>query len=152
MAQARARQSHAEVRAVGVDETASKRGQTYIAVFHDLDAARLLFANPRRDKATLGKFASDLAEHGGQPSAITDLSMDMSGAFQAGAAKHFSEAKVCHDRFHLVALSSKALDEVRRAEVKSEPELKGTRWRLHKKPADWTVKQTRPCTGCSART
>jgi transposase len=42
----------------------------------------------------------------------------------------------------VVALSSKALDEVRRAEVKSEPELKGTRWSLQKKPADWTVKQT----------
>jgi transposase len=131
-----------EVRAVGVDETASKRGQTYIAVFHDLDAPRLLFATPGRDKATLGKFASDLAEHGGQPSAITDLSMDMSGAFQAGAAEHFSGAKVCFDRFHVVALSSKALDEVRRTEVKSEPELKGTRWSLQKKPADWTVKQT----------
>ena len=142
VAQARAKQSHAEVRAVGVDETASKRGQTYIAVFHDLDAPRLLFATPGRDKATLGKFASDLAEHGGQPSAITDLSMDMSGAFQAGAAEHFSGAKVCFDRFHVVALGSKALDEVRRTEVKSEPELKGTRWSLQKKPADWTVKQT----------
>ena len=142
VAQARAKQSHAEVRAVGVDETASKRGQTYITVFHDLDAPRLLFATPGRDKATLGKFASDLAEHGGQPSAITDLSMDMSGAFQAGAAEHFSGAKVCFDRFHVVALSSKALDEVRRTEVKSEPELKGTRWSLQKKPADWTVKQT----------
>lgn len=31
---------------------------------------------------------------------------------------------------------------MRRAEVKTAPELKGTRWGLHKKPADWTVKQT----------
>lgn len=31
--QARARESHAEVRTIGVDETASKCGQTYIAVF-----------------------------------------------------------------------------------------------------------------------
>jgi transposase len=102
----------------------------------------LLFATPGRDKATLGKFASDLTEHGGQPTAITHVSMDMSGSFQAGAAEHFPAAEVCFDRFHVVALSSTALDEVRRAEVKSEPELKGTRWGLHKKPADWTVKQT----------
>jgi transposase len=68
--------------------------------------------------------------------------MDMSGSFQAGAAKHFPDAEVCFGRFHVVALSSTALDEVRRAEVKSQPELKGTRWGLHKKPADWTVKQT----------
>jgi transposase len=136
------RKVHAEVRAIGVDETASKRGQTYITVFHDLDKPRLLFATPGRDKATLGMFATDLTEHGGQPSAITHVSMDMSGSFQAGAAEHFPEAEVCFDRFHVVALGSTALDEVRRAEVKSEPELKGTRWSLHKKPADWTIKQT----------
>lgn len=140
--QARAQESHAGVLAIGVDETASRRGQTYIAVFYDLDAQRLLFATPGRDKATLGKFASDLTEHGGQPTAITHVSMDMSVSFQTGAAEHFPLAEVCFDRFHVVALSSKALDEVRRAEVKSEPELKGTRWSLHKKPADWTVKQT----------
>ena len=139
---ARDQESHARVRAIGVDETASKRGQTYISVFYDLDAQRLLFATPGRDKATLGKFASDLRAHGGQPTAITHVSMDMSGSFQAGAAEHFPAADVCFDRFHVVALSSKALDEVRRAEVKSAPELKGTRWGLHKKPADWTVKQT----------
>jgi transposase len=140
--QARAKESHAEVRAIGVDETASKRGQTYITVFHDLNKPRLLFATPGRDKATLGKFATDLTEHGGQPTAISHVSMDMSGSFQAGAAEHFPKAEVCFDRFHVVALGSTALDEVRRAEVKNEPELKGTRWSLHKKPADWTVKQT----------
>jgi transposase len=126
--QARARESHAGVRAIGVDETASKRGQTYISVFYDLDAQRLLFATPGRDKATLEKFATDLTEHGGQPTAITHVSMDMSGSFQAGAAEHFPDAEVCFDRFHVVALSSTALDEVRRAEVKTAPELKGTRW------------------------
>jgi transposase len=79
----------------------------------------LLFATPGRDKATLGKFASDLRAHGGQPTAITHVSMDMSGSFQAGAAEHFPAAEVCFDRFHVVALSSTALDEVRRAEVKT---------------------------------
>lgn len=140
--QARAKESHAGVRAIGVDETASKRGQDYISVFYDLDAQRLLYATPGRDKSTLKKFAKDLTEHGGKPEAITHVSMDMSAAFQAGAAKQFPQAEVCFDRFHVVALSSTALDEVRRAEVKSEPALKGSRWSLHKKPADWTAKQT----------
>ncbi len=140
--QARARESHAAVCAIGVDEAASKCGQTYIAVFYDLDAQRLLFATPGWDKATREKFASDLTEHGGQPTAITPVSMDMSGSFQPGGAELFPGAEVCFDRFHVVALSSTALDEVQRAEVKTAPELKGTRWGLHKKPADWTVKQT----------
>jgi transposase len=140
--QARARESHAGVCAIGVDTTASKRGQTYIAVFYDVDARRLLFATQGRLKATLGKFASDLTERRGQPPAITHVGMDMSGSFEAGAAEHFPDGEVCFDRFHVVALSSTALDEVRRAVVKTASELKGTSWGLHKKPADWTVRQT----------
>ncbi|WP_291997930.1 transposase [Candidatus Accumulibacter sp. ACC012] len=49
--QARARERLAGVRAIGVDETARKRGQTYVPVFYDLDEPRLLFATPGRDKA-----------------------------------------------------------------------------------------------------
>jgi transposase len=142
VAAARAQESHAEVRAIGVDETASKRGQRYISVFYDLDAQRLLFATPGRDQTTLGAFANDLVAHGGQPSAVTHVSMDMSASFQAGAATHFPQAEVCFDRFHVVALASTALDEVRRAEAKKEPQLKGSRWSLLKRPADWTAKQT----------
>lgn len=43
---ARARESHAEVRTVGIDETACRRGQQYLSVFYDLDAQRLIFAPP----------------------------------------------------------------------------------------------------------
>ena len=39
-------ESHAEVRTVGIDETACRRGQQYLSVFYDLDAQRLIFAPP----------------------------------------------------------------------------------------------------------
>jgi transposase len=138
---ARARESHAEVRAVGIDETACRRGQEYLSVFYDLDAQRLIFATPGRDKSCLERLAEDLTVHGGQPQAVTHVSTDMSRSFQAGAAEHFPQATVCFDRFHVVALGSKALDEVRRAEVKSQPKLKGTRWSLLKNPSAWTIPQ-----------
>ncbi|MCM8595602.1 MAG: transposase [Candidatus Accumulibacter sp.] len=48
---------------------------------------------------------------------------------------------MCFDRFHVVALGSKALDEVCRAEVRSHPELWGTRWSLLKTPSAWTTSQ-----------
>ncbi|MBK7677553.1 MAG: transposase [Candidatus Accumulibacter sp.] len=115
------------------DETASKRSQTYIAVFHDLDAPRLLFATPGRDKATLGKPASDLAEHGGPTERdITDLSMDMSRCFQR-SRRALSGAKVCFDRFHVVALSSAGRGAPDRGRVNLNSR---TRWSLQKKPAD----------------
>jgi transposase len=64
---ARARESHAEVRAVGIDETACRRGQSISLFSMILDAQRLIFATPGRDKSCLERFAEDLTVHGGQP-------------------------------------------------------------------------------------
>jgi transposase len=129
---AREQESHAEVRRIGVDETSSRRGQRYVSLFHDADQRRLLFATPGRSASTFHEFAEDLSAHGGDAGQITDISMDMSQAYQSGAAAACPQAAISFDPFHVVALASKALDQVRRAEAKSEPDLKGTRWALLK--------------------
>ena len=41
---ARAQEDFSAVAAVGLDETAARRGHHYISLFHDLDAGRLLLA------------------------------------------------------------------------------------------------------------
>ena len=139
--QARAQEDYSTVKRVGVDETSSRRGQRYVTLFHDADEGRLLFATPGRNAATFKAFAADLKAHGGDAEAITDVSMDMSQAFQAGAAKHCPNARPTFDPFHVVALASRALDEVRRAEVKLEPDLKGSRWALLKDARRWSHPQ-----------
>lgn len=139
--QARAKEDHSAVRRVGVDETSSRRGQRYITLFHDTDSARLLFATSGRSAATFDAFAADLQAHGGQAKHITDLSMDMSAAFRVGAARCCPHARVTFDPFHVIALASRALDQVRRAEVKSVPELKGSRWALLKDAMRWNREQ-----------
>ena len=121
--QARSKEDHATVRRIGVDETSTRRGQCYLTLFHDADARRLLFATPGRDAKTFAAFAADLKDHGGDPARITDVSMDMSKALQAGAARTCPKARITLDPFHVVALASKALDQVRRAETKLEPDL-----------------------------
>jgi transposase len=80
--EARAREDFADVRRIGADETASRRGQRYVALFHDLDRRRLLFATPGRDRVTFARFADDLAQHGAtapssatQPPATPDSSV-----------------------------------------------------------------------------
>lgn len=138
---ARAKESHAEVEAVGVDETAAKRGQNYISVFYDLVASRLLFAIQGRGKEVVKDFAKDFKEHHGEPAAIRWVSMDMSASYQAGVSEHLPQATICFDRFHVVALASEALEAVRRGEQKTEPDLKNSRWALLKKPVDWTHEQ-----------
>ncbi|MGH8566740.1 MAG: ISL3 family transposase [Gammaproteobacteria bacterium] len=140
---ARAREDFSSVRRVGMDETAAARGQDYISVFADLDAARVLFATAGRDAATVEKFAADLAEHGGDPKQVDTTSSDMSGAFIAGITEHLPNAKMTFDRYHLAAKLSEAVDAVRRAEIATRPELKRTRWLWLKNWSNLSIAQRR---------
>lgn len=138
---ARAKECFADVTRIGVDERSARRGQRYVTVFHDADARRVLFGTSGRKADTFAAFAEDLKDHGGDADAITTVSMDMSRAYQAGAREHCPNATLCFDPFHVVALAHDALETVRRAETKHEPELKGARWALLKRAENWTLQQ-----------
>ena len=109
------------VRRVGMDETAARKGQDYVSIFADLDARRVLFATEGRSADTVGRFAADLAEHGGDPDKVTDTSSDMSTAFISGISQYLPNATMTFDRYHLAAKLSDAVDAVRRAEVATRP-------------------------------
>lgn len=138
---ARAREDFAEVRRISADERSARKGQRFLTLFCDLDARRLLFAVQGRNAATFKAFAEDLAAHGGDAEAITDVSLDLGAAYQAGTREHCPNATVSFDPFHVVALANEALDQVRRAEVKQVGDLKHIRWGTLKDAADWTRKQ-----------
>ena len=138
---ARAREDSSAVTAVGIDETAARRGHDYITLVHDLEARRLLYACEGRDHGTVATFVEDLEAHGGDPARITAACIDMSRSYIAGVGKHLPEAEVTFDRFHVVKLANEALEEVRRAEVRTEPALKRARWMWLKDKHRWTTKQ-----------
>ena len=52
--QALKRRDLSEVRNVGFDETASKRGHDYVSVFVDLEPSKVIFATEGKDSSTLG--------------------------------------------------------------------------------------------------
>jgi transposase len=141
--QARATLDLGEVSRVGVDETSAKRGQDYVSLFVDLDAPkpRVVFATEGRDHSTVARFAADLAAHGGDPAQVRDVSADMSQAFEKGVRESLPKAYLTYDRYHLIAHLTKAVDEVRRAEAKARPELKGTRYAWLKRPEHLTKRQ-----------
>lgn len=56
----------------------------------------------------------------------------MSPAFIKGVTKHLPNARITFDKFHVVAHASTAVDKTRRAEQKTDPDLKGLRWVLLK--------------------
>jgi len=139
--QARAKQDYSQVRRVGVDETAAKRGHNYISLFVDLDVPQLLFATPDTGSDTIAAFSEDLQAHRGRPEEIETMCCDLSPAFIAGVKAFFSQAKLVFDRFHIMKIINAAVDEVRRDESKENSLLKKTRYLWLKNPSKLTPKQ-----------
>ncbi len=135
VARARSRTCYAGVTTVGIDETSAARGHDYITLFCDLDRPRVVYATEDRNQATVRRFAHDLAAHGGDPRSVQEVCCDMSPAFIRGIADHLPAAEITFDRYHLAQQLGQALDQVRREEVRSRPELRGTRYLWLKRPA-----------------
>jgi transposase len=133
---ARSKEDYFDVANVGVDETSRAKRHKYVSLFVDLDRSKVLFVTEGRDGSVLEKFVDDLQAHGGSPSFIKNLTMDMSPAFISGAKDHLPNAAITFDRFHVMGVVTKALDEVRRAESKDVPALKGTRYDWLRNPED----------------
>jgi len=167
---ARSGMDFSEVDEVGMDETSARRGQDYVSIFMDLRQRRVMFATEGRDAATVGAFAADLEAHGGEAKTqIQRVCCDMSPAFIKGVTEHLGcppeedadstgtgeadhagsqevpaqghRPEIVFDRYHVVAKANEAVDKVRRAEAKSRPELKASRYAWLKNDANLTAKQ-----------
>jgi transposase len=123
------------VQAIGLDETASKRGQSYVTVFIDMERRDkpVLFVTPGHGKATLKAFRSFLQDHKGHPEDILEVVCDMSGAFLSAVPKQLPNAQITVDWFHIVQTFTRALDEVRKAESRIKPLPKNLRWAVLKR-------------------
>ena len=124
----RANADASEVTRVAIDETAARRGHDYLTLFVDIERARVLFATEGKDAATVAAFADDLTAHGGDPAAVTEVCIDMSPAFIKGVGENLPNAAITFDKFHAVQIVNDAVDQVRRDEQKSQPDLKKTRY------------------------
>ena len=153
---ARARTDASGVTRIAIDETAARRGHDYVTLFVDIDQARVLFATEGKDADTIAAFADDLDAHGGDPAAISEVCIDMSPAFIKGIAENLPNAAITFDKFHAVKIINDAVDQVRRAESKERPELRGTaisgsstnasvRRRARPRCALHAASQDRPC-------
>jgi len=123
---------------LAIDETSRARGHDYVTLAADAAPERraVLFVTEGRDAGTIKRLADDLLAHGADIDAIQSVSIDMSPAFIKGCRDHLPEARITFDKFHVVAHASQALDETRRLEQKTTPDLKGLRWTLLRNYAD----------------
>ncbi len=114
---------------LGVDELNCRKGHNYLTVFADLVNRRVVFATEGKDHTTFQRFAEEILKHNGHPKAITAVAIDMSKAYQKGAREELGNAQIVFDPFHVSALVSEAVDQVRRREAAAGPEA---RQALHK--------------------
>jgi transposase len=103
---------------VGVDELSVRRGHEYVSGFADLVRKRVLFATEGKDHQVWLNFVAALEKHKGHRHAVTQVSLDMSPAYQKGVKETCRNAQRVFDKFHVIAHANKAVDEVRRAEVR----------------------------------
>jgi transposase len=137
-------QDLSSVAELGIDDTSFRRGQDYVTVFADLAPGerRALFVTEGRDHETVERFASFLADHGGEAKQIVEVCQDMSQAYAAGVRDHLPKARVTFDRYHVKQHLSEAVDTVRKAEAKQHKDLlKGTKYLWLKRTENLTVKQ-----------
>jgi transposase len=119
-----------EIKRLAADETSKAKGHDYITLVADADERRVLFVTEGRDADTIKAFAADFIAHGGDPKAVESISIDMSPAFIKGVTQHLPNARMTFDKFHVIAHASAAVDKTRRIEQKTDPSLKGLRWKL----------------------
>jgi transposase len=128
-----------EVKRLAADETSKARGHDYITLVADADQHRVLFVTEGKDAETIRDFATDFAAHGGDPAAVESISIDMSPAFIKGVTHYLPSARITFDKFHVIAHANTAVEKTRRIEQRTDPSLKGLRWKLLRDRASLTV-------------
>jgi transposase len=124
-----------QLKAIGLDETASKRGHNYVTIFIDMERTSMpvVFATPGKGKQTLHDFSTFLQSHKGNPDKVLEVVCDMSPAFLQGVSETLPNAEVTVDWFHIVQTFTRALDDVRKQEHRQQKLPKHVRWAVLKR-------------------
>jgi transposase len=135
------------IRAIGIDEIHWQRGPNFLTLVYQIDATckRLLWIGEHRRAETLRAFFDWFGME--RTAALTFICSDMWKPYLQVVAKTAGHALHILDRFHIAKHLSEAIDQIRRAEVRSlrargrQPLLTKTRWLLLKRPANQTRAQ-----------
>ena len=133
---------------IGVDEISWRKHHNYLTLVADHRTGKVVWGGEGKNAATLDEFFGELGEE--RCARLSAISMDMGQAFAKSAREHAADATICLDPFHVVALATRAVDDVRRPlwqQMRRLPEpaiakqFKGARWALLKNPDNLTDRQ-----------
>lgn len=117
-----------ETTVLGIDETSSKKGHSYVTVAVDMDERRVIYAVPGKGADTIDAIAGHLESKGCGREQIKQTCIDMSPAFISGILHNFKKASVTFDKFHVVKIINEAMDKVRKLERNEFAMLKGYKY------------------------
>jgi len=133
---------------IGIDEVSWRKQQRYLTLVCDHRARRVVWGTEGAGEKAGDEFFGEL---GAERSAkLRAISMDMGPGYAKSAREHAPQATICIDSYHVVALATKALDEVRRdywnelrslGDQQAAKRFKDARWALLKNPENLTTKQ-----------
>jgi len=113
---------------IGIDETSSKKGHSYVTTLIDMRSRRVVFATKGKGSSTIEEAVNYLEEKSVDVEKIENVCIDMSPAFISGCLTHLPKTEITFDKFHVIKEVNKAMDEVRKLERKGNDLLKGHRY------------------------
>ena len=125
---------------LSIDEKAVHKGHDYISILSDEATGVVIDVVGGRTKESVDKLCKDALSED-QRAEVKTVCTDMWDAFIYGAETYFPNALHCYDNFHLVRYLNMAVDKVRRREVRTQEELKRTKYLFLKDKLNFTEKQ-----------
>ncbi len=125
---------------LSIDEKSFKKGHKYVTVLSHPRSGSIIDVEEDRTKESVRKLL-DKSLTGEQQQGAQTISMDMWKAYLSVAKEKLPGAEIVHDRFHLVKYLNEAIDKVRKREVKTNEELRDSRYALLKNKENLTEKQ-----------
>jgi transposase len=125
---------------ISIDEKSFRKGHSYVSVLsHPTSGTIIDVAEGRTKKSVRKLLDNSLTEY--QQQNVRTISLDMWKAYITVSKEKLPKAELVHDRFHLVSYLNNAIDKVRKREVKTNEELKNSRYALLKNQVNLTEKQ-----------
>lgn len=123
-----------DLKYLGIDEFAIRKGHNYMSIFVDLESGRILHAVEGKAGQNIEPFLKVIKRKARKLEAIA---MDMSSSFISAVEENLPLVPIVFDHYHVSALMNKGIEEVRReqqAQLDEDGEkiLKGTRFLLLK--------------------
>jgi len=115
---------------IGVDEICYRHPHKYLTIIGDHAAGTVIDVHPGRGLDSLNAFYDQLTAD--QRADIEAVSMDGATAFRSATEAALPDAAICHDPFHIMQWTNRALDEVFSAAVatnRADFDLSSGQWR-----------------------